>query len=106
MSSKRRRSPPAVANSTGRAAKRQKERGAASQPALATSSAPAATRAEVRRGVSDFISTHRNQNTHKAYMSAWGQFERWAREIANPKRTRGARLDVERPDEYDVAEYC
>jgi integrase len=75
MSSKRRRSPPAVANSTG-------------------------------RGVSDFISTHRNQNTHKAYMSAWGQFERWAREIANPKRTRGARLNVERPDQYDVAEYC
>jgi len=106
MSSKRRHSPPAPRANAGRASKRQRGIDAASQPATSAPSAKAATDADVRHSVNAFINMHRNQNTHKAYISAWGMFEKWAREIANPARTRGARLDVERPTEYDVAQYC
>lgn len=65
-----------------------------------------ATRDDVQREVQTFIDAMRNQNTRAAYILQWRMFSEWVRTIANPKRAECAQIDLERPTEWDVAQYC
>ncbi|HEY9249134.1 MAG TPA: tyrosine-type recombinase/integrase [Rariglobus sp.] len=63
------------------------------------------THEDVRADVLEWMRDHRNQNTATTYASAWRQFEKWAKETANPQRAAAAHVDLQRPDPVDVAAY-
>lgn len=66
----------------------------------------ATTRRQAEAEVLAFIAEHRNANTRASYAAQWRLFCRWAEESVNPTRAAAARIDLERPTEYDVAAYC
>ena len=64
-----------------------------------------ATAAEREAELHEYISTHRNGNTHATYTSGWTMFERWIDEVENPKRRKTERVRKEWLTGNDVAAY-
>ena len=55
--------------------------------------------------VDAFISANRNANTNATYSSGWRRFIAWVNDVENPIRRECDAVDIERPDECDVAAY-
>ena len=63
------------------------------------------SREERTRCNNEFIASNRNANTQRTYTSGWKQFITWVEDVEDPKRNEEERVNVDRPDELDVALY-
>lgn len=84
--------------------KRDREQAMAAEAELAQRSGDQSKQQRVESQL-EFIATHRNKNTTATYASAWRQFARWVSEVENVRRKEGEQMDVERPEEAEVAAY-
>ena len=70
-----------------------------------TESGGKASKVQRTRDVDTFITANRNTNTSATYSSGWRKFVEWVNDVENPMRRKRDAVDIERPDECDVAAY-
>jgi integrase len=85
--------------------RRTMQRREAVQQAAAAAGTVRLTKEEKSAELQTWMTEHRNQNTAATYASGWNQFRKWAETVSNPGSAADAQMDVERPEEEDVARY-